>query len=147
ELCSRVSATFSLYLGTIEGVADFGFQCSKRYPFSLFCGLPSDRLDLRPSDVLDSSEHIFGFDPAAPPPPPPPPLSVVEPPGENPVFNLLDVLLIVVIAIGALIVCSTIAVAVFYFTHGGHLDPKELSRNVLVFLPAQVAAYILTVGF
>jgi membrane protease YdiL (CAAX protease family) len=74
-------------------------------------------------------------------------LPVVHSTRENPVFNLLDVLLIVVVAFGALIFCSSIALAVLYFTHHGHINQKELLNNVLVFLPAQVAAYILTVGF
>lgn len=33
--CRKVLSTFSLYLGTNEGVADFGFQCFKRYPLEL----------------------------------------------------------------------------------------------------------------
>jgi membrane protease YdiL (CAAX protease family) len=95
---------------------------------------------------LDSSENIFEFDPAAPPPAPPPPLPVVEPAGENPIFNLLDVFLIWVIAVVALIFCSSVAF-VIYSTRHGHIGQKELLNNVLVFLPAQVAAYILIVGF
>jgi len=74
-------------------------------------------------------------------------LPLVEPAGENPIFNLLDVFLIWVIAVVALIFCSSIAFAIIYSTHHGHLSQKELLNNVLVFLPAQVAAYILTVGF
>lgn len=74
-------------------------------------------------------------------------IPAVEPGRENPVFNVWDVLLILLIAAAALIFCSAAAVAVLYATHGGHLNEKQLLNNALVFLPAQVVAYILTVGF
>ncbi len=67
--------------------------------------------------------------------------------GEDPVFNLVDVVLIVVVAGFSLIFCGTIALAIFYATHSVGGDMKDLASNVLVFLPAQVVAYILTVGF
>jgi CAAX protease family protein len=66
---------------------------------------------------------------------------------ENPVFNLSDVLLIVVVAVVALVLSGTVTV---FFASALHLfrgNIKDLAGNVLVFLPAQVLAYILTVGF
>ncbi|HLW54847.1 MAG TPA: type II CAAX endopeptidase family protein [Candidatus Angelobacter sp.] len=102
---------------------------------------------------MDSNEPIVGFDPAAPPPPPVAPATPAAPAkqlaGENPVFNLWDVLLIFVTAAVSLFFCSLFALLVIYATHqgSGRLNEKQLAGNILVFLPAQVAAYILTVGF
>lgn len=90
---------------------------------------------------MDSSEPILGFDSVAPPPPPADTL------GENPVFNLWDVLLIVVVAVVSIFFCSLFALLVVYATHQGHVNQKQLLNNVLIFLPAQLAAYILTIGF
>jgi uncharacterized protein len=93
---------------------------------------------------LDSFEPI--------PPSQPEPLSPVEPvvleARENPVFNLWDVLLIVVVAAAALFLCTSAGVAVLVAMRGPHaLDPKNLAGKVLFFLPIQVVTYILTVGF
>jgi membrane protease YdiL (CAAX protease family) len=64
---------------------------------------------------------------------------------ENPVFNLLDVLLIVLVALGSLAFCFLIAL---FASHPSHsVDAKEIAFNALFIIPVQVAAYILTVGF
>lgn len=66
---------------------------------------------------------------------------------ENPVFNLADVALIVVVAFVALVLSGTITVLIAYAAHLTRGNIKDLGSNVLVFLPAQLIAYILTVGF
>jgi membrane protease YdiL (CAAX protease family) len=107
----------------------------------VFPGTPVDWL--RASfNALDSTEPILGFDAVAPPPPQPP-----RAVGENPVFNLWDVLLIVVTAVVSLFFCSLFALLVIYATHHGRVNEKQLLNNVLIFLPAQLVAYIFTVGF
>ena len=93
---------------------------------------------------MDSSEPIRPFDPLTAPPPPP---DIAEPIRENPVFNLWDVLLIVITAVVSLFFCSLVVFFIVYATHRGRIDEKQLLNNVLVFLPAQVVAYVLTVGF
>jgi membrane protease YdiL (CAAX protease family) len=93
--------------------------------------------------LLDSFEPI--------PPSQPEPLTPLEPVAsqapENPVFNLTDVVLIVVVAVASLVFCTLIALIVISAQHPFRGDVKELAGNVLVFLPAQLVAYILTVGF
>ena len=60
----------------------------------------------------------------------------------------MDVLLVVVVALGSLLFCSIIAVGIFLALHPSrNLDTKALASNALVIIPAQVAAYILTVWF
>lgn len=66
---------------------------------------------------------------------------------ENPVFNLLDVLLIVVVAVVALLGTVLVAFFVFAIAHSGKVDVKGLETNAVFVVPAQVAAYILTIGF
>jgi membrane protease YdiL (CAAX protease family) len=67
---------------------------------------------------------------------------------ENPVFNLVDVGLIVLVAIGALALCTGVAAFVLFALRGPHAaDFKDPAKSLLVFLPIQVAAYVLTVGF
>jgi uncharacterized protein len=83
---------------------------------------------------LDSREPIPDFDAVTPPPPP---LAVT--PAPTP--------LILVIAVFSLIFCSVLTFMVLYVRHNGHVNQKEVVNNVLVFLPAQLMAYILTVGF
>jgi membrane protease YdiL (CAAX protease family) len=96
---------------------------------------------------------LDSFDPIPPTSPdPPPPLVVVLAPTpskgpENPVFNLVDVLLIVVVAIGSLLFCGLLAMTIASARHWFHGDMKDVTGQVLVFLPAQVAAYIVTIGF
>jgi len=63
------------------------------------------------------------------------------------VFSLADVVLIVVVAFVSLIVCGGVAMAIAYASHSFHGDIKDLASDVLVFIPAQIVSYILTVGF
>jgi membrane protease YdiL (CAAX protease family) len=82
-----------------------------------------------------------------PPPPPPLPVTPVRT-DENPVFDLVDVLLVVFVAVGSLLFCSFVAAGIFLaFYPSRSLDTKALASNALLIIPAQVAAYILTVGF
>jgi CAAX protease family protein len=66
---------------------------------------------------------------------------------ENPVFNLGDVLLIVVVAAVSLFLMTGIAVVLIYSAHPSSKEVKDAASNVFVLLPVQLAAYILTVGF
>jgi membrane protease YdiL (CAAX protease family) len=67
---------------------------------------------------------------------------------ENPVFNLADVALIVLVAGLALFVCSGVAAFILFAFRGPHVaDFKDPAKGWLIFLPIQVAAYVLTVGF
>jgi membrane protease YdiL (CAAX protease family) len=63
------------------------------------------------------------------------------------VFNLWDVALIAVVAFFALIVTGGITILFASALHLFRGSVKDLASNVLVLLPAQVVAYILTVGF
>lgn len=68
--------------------------------------------------------------------------------GDNTVVDLLDVLFVAIVAVGCLIFCSLLAMGIFYFSLGrASLDAKELSHNAFLIVPAQVAAYLMTVGF
>ena len=67
---------------------------------------------------------------------------------ENPVFNLLDVVLIAVVAIVTLFLCTMGAAVVLLVLHGPKgVDFKDPARSVLLFIPIQLVAYILTIGF
>lgn len=67
---------------------------------------------------------------------------------ENPVFNLLDVGLTLLVAVGALFFCVLVAAIVLAAIHGPRsLDFKDPTRLILFLLPVQVVSYILTVGF
>jgi uncharacterized protein len=67
---------------------------------------------------------------------------------ENPVFNLLDVAVIVLAAVLALIASVLIATIVYAAVHSpGKIDPKELATNAVFIVPVQVAAYVFTIGF
>jgi membrane protease YdiL (CAAX protease family) len=64
------------------------------------------------------------------------------------VFDLLDVFLIVLVALGSVIFCGFIASVVWLAIHPSRsVDPKEMALNALFIVPVQVVAYILTVGF
>lgn len=66
----------------------------------------------------------------------------------EPDFNLLDVLLIVLVAILALFFCALAAGIFVVILRGPHaVDPKDPASAALLLVPAQVAAYVLTVGF
>jgi CAAX protease family protein len=94
---------------------------------------------------LDSFDPNPSNPPEAPVTPPPPVATTRA--DENPVFNLMDIVLIVAVAFIALFLCGTITVFFAYAAHLTSGNIKDLTGNVLVFLPAQVIAYILTVGF
>ncbi len=79
--------------------------------------------------------------------PPPPPEGSPSGVRENPVFNLLDVFFIVAVAFVSLVFCGVIAIAIASASGAFRGDIKALAGNALVFIPAQVVSYILTVGF
>ncbi len=79
-------------------------------------------------------------------PPKPPEGSLIDV-RENPVFNLLDVVFIVAVAFFSLIFCGAVALGLAYASGSFRGDIKDLATNALVFIPAQVVSYILTVGF
>jgi len=96
------------------------------------------------------------IDPASPDGPslpdgplPPPPVAQVPPTqAENPVFNLWDVALIVVVAVIALLLSTKAELSVLRSlpsTRG--ISLKDIGQNALLLLPPQLAAYILTIGF
>lgn len=136
-------STFSLYLGTIKGVADFGFQCSKRYPFTLSATIPGVHWIDSSSHRLDSNELNSPLEPV---PPPSPAVAEAQRTRENPVFNLWDVLLILIAAFAAGLFCLFFAGLVLYTTHPSG-DAKKLATNVLIGLLVQLASYVLTVSF
>jgi uncharacterized protein len=106
-------------------------------PFLVYIGLAA------PFHRLDSNELIPPLESA---PPAPPSAPETQRSGENPVFNLWDVVLILVVAALAQLFCLFFAALVFYGTHPG-VAGKTFASNVLVVLPAQVAGYFITVAF
>lgn len=67
---------------------------------------------------------------------------------EDPVFDLIDVLLIAIVALGATLFCTFITIGIFFAFHPSrNFDPKTLGADAVLIIPAQVAGYILTVGF
>jgi len=95
---------------------------------------------------LDSINPISPNEPETPAPFESP--QIGPDPPENPVFNLVDVGLIVLVAIAALFFCTVVAAVILLILHGPHAaDFKDPAKNLVLFLPIQVAAYILTVGF
>jgi len=67
---------------------------------------------------------------------------------ENPVFNLVDVFLIVLVALGSMIVCFAVTFAIYFTLHPSRgVDPKAVAYNAFLVIPVQVVSYILTVGF
>jgi uncharacterized protein len=92
---------------------------------------------------------LDSFEPIPPPLPETPvaPLPAPSPTDENPVFNLGDVLIIAVVTFVILFVCESAAVI---FASAAHLvggNVKDVTSNVLVFLPGQVVGYLLCTGF
>jgi len=68
--------------------------------------------------------------------------------GENPVFDLVDVFLIVMVALGSMFFLFLVTFAIFFALHPSHnVDPKEVAFNAFLIIPVQVVSYILTVGF
>jgi membrane protease YdiL (CAAX protease family) len=67
---------------------------------------------------------------------------------ENPVFNLLDVGLIVLVTAAAFFFCTIVAVVVMLATHSFHQsDLRNPAVAVLLAVPIQVATYIVSIGF
>jgi uncharacterized protein len=67
---------------------------------------------------------------------------------EDPPFSLVDVVLIVGVAVGAGIFCTLVGLSLFFVIHPSRaVSAKDLATNALFVIPAQIAAYILTVGF
>jgi uncharacterized protein len=71
--------------------------------------------------------------------------------GEHAPVDLVDVLFIVVIAVGAFVFCGTVAAGIYWFTHRSlHLSQealsKALSRDALYLVSLQLAVYLLVVG-
>ena len=70
---------------------------------------------------------------------------------EHAPVDLVDVLFIVIIAVGAFVFCGTVAAGIYWFTHRSlHLSQealsKALSRDALYLVSLQLAAYLLVVG-
>lgn len=92
-------------------------------------------------------------EPASPPAPPPPlpvaPANVVV--STEPDLNLVDTLLVLVAAVVALFVCSLAAGVVLAIVRGPRaialLSSKDPAVVAMLLIPAQIAAYALTVGF
>jgi membrane protease YdiL (CAAX protease family) len=94
---------------------------------------------------------LHTFDPTTPESVAPPPLPVAPVSPDSPTVpepNLVDVLLTLLVAVAALIFCTLIAGVVLLILHGPHatLD-KDPAKAVMLVLPIQLAAYVLTVGF
>ncbi len=79
--------------------------------------------------------------------PPRPPEGSLSDVRENPVFNLLDVVFILAVAFVSLVLCGAVALGIAYASGSFRGDIKDLAINPLVFIPAQVVSYVLTVGF
>jgi membrane protease YdiL (CAAX protease family) len=95
---------------------------------------------------LDSINPISPSEPEIPPPVEPLQNDLSQ--RENPVFNLVDVALIVLVAVVALVFCSGVVAVILIAVRGPHAaDFKDPAKSLLIFLPIQVAAYVLTVGF
>jgi uncharacterized protein len=78
--------------------------------------------------------------------PPPPAISSAS--GENPAWNLLDVLAIVGFALLSLVITLPATLAVAHsLPHFHNFKYADLAENALVVVPAQVAAYVLVIGF
>src|SRR5262249_13621721 len=97
-------------------------------------------------DLKDSTSQ------SQPSPPPPVSVQVLAPAristDENPVFNLVDVFLIVLVALGSMIVCFAVTFAIYFTLHPWRgVDPKAVAYNAFLVIPVQVVSYILTVGF
>ncbi len=64
------------------------------------------------------------------------------------VVDLVDVALIAGVAFASLVLCTIMALAMVYSAPGArHLDARDLARDALVIIPAQIVAYVMVVGF
>jgi membrane protease YdiL (CAAX protease family) len=93
---------------------------------------------------------LHTIDPTSPEPQPPlPPIApTITVNFAEPEFTLLDVFLVVVAALVALFFCAMAAGIILVIVRGGHaINVKDPTTAVLLTLPIQLAAYVLTVGF
>ncbi len=75
------------------------------------------------------------------------PLEMVPPAAPDEV-DLIDVVLILLVAFGAIFIGTVITIAVYMVMHRQHsFNPKLLAENVMFVLPAQLMAYLIVVGF
>jgi membrane protease YdiL (CAAX protease family) len=81
------------------------------------------------------------------------PITVAPPPiddGKNAVVDLLDVLLIIVVAFAAYFVCGAMAAVVFLIVHPGQ-NPQDLAKvlahNTWFVLSVELVVYLLLIGF
>jgi CAAX protease family protein len=89
--------------------------------------------------------------------PPPPvlevsPLPVVGRPQDEDVIDLIDVILLFLVMVGAFLVVGTISATVYMVTHGLHtLDSKSmeeaLTKNAFFVVPTQFVIYMAILGF
>jgi membrane protease YdiL (CAAX protease family) len=61
--------------------------------------------------------------------------------------DLKDVVLVLLVAFFSIVLCTSVAIGIFAGAHGRHTDLQSLAGNALITIPAQFAAYVLTVGF
>lgn len=66
---------------------------------------------------------------------------------ERAVVDLRDVVLVLLVAFFAIVLCTSIAIGFVAGATGRHVDLQALAGNALITIPAQFAAYVLTVGF
>jgi len=96
----------------------------------------------RYTDNLSSPENLSPISPE--------PLSLDAPPTElperDPVWSGGDVLLIAIVAVGAIMVFSVLGVGIAYVLLG-HTSIPDLGRDARVIVPVQAAAYLVVMGF
>lgn len=66
---------------------------------------------------------------------------------ERAVVDLKDVVLVLLVAFFSIVLCTSVAIGIVAGAHGHHTDLQSLAGNALITIPAQFAAYVLTVGF
>lgn len=72
----------------------------------------------------------------------------MSPPATPGQVDLIDVVLILLVAFAAIFFGTVLTIAAYMVTHRLHsFNPKLLSENVMFVLPAQLVAYLILVGF
>lgn len=66
---------------------------------------------------------------------------------EGAAVDLKDVLLVLLVAFFAILLCTSIAIAIVVGASRQHINIQALATNALITVPAQFAAYVLTVAF
>ena len=66
---------------------------------------------------------------------------------ERAVVDLKDVVMVLLVAFFSIVLCTSIAFAIVTVASRQHTSIQGLTTNALVTVPAQFAAYVLTVGF